>query len=562
MTGFNDLRMRTKLLILIGTALAGLIGNFLVGLLSTRRVAVNGPLYREIVANKDLVADVLPPPEYVIEAFLVAKQFQEESADLRRHALATRFAKLQKSYEERHEYWVSHLPAGVLHDLLLKDSYQPAQAFFRIATDELFPAVMKQDAETMKSSGGRLNDAYEQHRAAIDQVVTEANKEEAAIEEKAGAVLDSTEIWTIVVFAILATFIAIAGLRTARSLTVPINAGVHLLDLVSKGDLTVEVPANLRDRKDEAGDLGKAIDSMSKGLRKLLREVTEGVHTLASSATELSAIASQTSSGTATMAERTGTVAAAAEESSANTITVAASMEQAATNLVSVAGATEEMSATVGDIAAKVAKAHAISEDASARAQAISSLMHELEQAAQQIGQVTETITNISSQTNLLALNATIEAARAGTAGKGFTVVANEIKDLAGQTAHATEGIKTKISGVQTSTGEAMADIGKIFGVIREVGGIVADVAAAIEEQAAVTRDVAGNIAEATGGVKDANERIAQSADVAKSIARDIASVNAALGDVRKGGEQVQISAAELSKLAEQLRALVGQFSV
>jgi len=237
-------------------------------------------------------------------------------------------------------------------------------------------------------------------------------------------------------------------------------------------------------------------------------------------------------------------------------------MEQTATSLVSVAGATEEMSATVGDIANKVGKARAISEDASSKAKAISSLMHELGQAAQQIGQVTETITNISSQTNLLALNATIEAARAGAAGKGFTVVANEIKELAGQTAHATEDIKAKISGVQTSTSEAMEDIGKIFGVIQEVGSIVADIASSIEEQATVTRGVAGNIAEASTGVKDSNERIAQTASVSRSIAKDIADVGDALGDVRKGGEQVQVSAAELSKLAEHLTALVGQFRV
>ena len=141
-------------------------------------------------------------------------------------------------------------------------------------------------------------------------------------------------------------------------------------------------------------------------------------------------------------------------------------------------------------------------------------------------------------------------------------MVANEIKELAGQTAHATEDIKAKISGVQTSTSEAIADIGKIFGVIQEVGSIVADIASSIDEQATVTKGVAGNIAEASSGVKDSNERIAQTASVSKSIAVDIAGVNAALGEVRQGGEQVQVSAAELSKLAERLTALVGQFKV
>ena len=139
--------------------------------------------------------------------------------------------------------------------------------------------------------------------------------------------------------------------------------------------------------------------------------------------------------------------------------------------------------------------------------------MQKLGQAAQEIGQVTETITNISAQTNLLALNATIEAARAGTAGKGFAVVANEIKELARQTAEATEDIKARIAGIQDSTGTAISDIGQITTVIKDVGGIVASIAAAIEEQATVTKDVAGNIAQASTGVRDANQHVNQTAE-------------------------------------------------
>jgi hemerythrin-like metal-binding protein len=188
--------------------------------------------------------------------------------------------------------------------------------------------------------------------------------------------------------------------------------------------------------------------------------------------------------------------------------------------------------------------------------------MKQLGSAAQEIGKVTETITSISSQTNLLALNATIEAARAGAAGKGFAVVANEIKELAQQTATATEEIKGRISGIQSSTGAAIADVDKIAGVIREVGEIVATIATAIEEQASVTRDMARNIAEATGGVKDANQRVSQTAAVSQEIARDIASVNTASGEMTTASQQVQASAMDLSQLAEQLKAMVGRFKL
>jgi methyl-accepting chemotaxis protein len=357
-----------------------------------------------------------------------------------------------------------------------------------------------------------------------------------------------------VLLAILFSFVV------TRSVSRPIGETVALLDQISKGDVTHDVPAELSARKDEAGDLGRALQAMTESLRSLLREVSGGVQTLTISSSDLSAVSTQTATGVKSMSEKTNTVAAAAEEASANTSSVAAGMEQAASNLSSVASATEEMSATVGEIASNSEKARVISEQASVQAENISGLMQQLGEAARDIGKVTETITDISSQTNLLALNATIEAARAGAAGKGFAVVANEIKELARQTATATEDIKSKIAGVQNSTGSAIADIEKIADVIKEVGTIVSSIAAAIEEQATVTKDVAGNIAQASDGVRDSNDRVAQTASVSKSIAQDIAGISSAVGDIRQGGEQVEASAAELTKLAEELGRMLARF--
>ena len=338
---------------------------------------------------------------------------------------------------------------------------------------------------------------------------------------------------------------------------------VERLKAIAAGDLSgARLNEALLTRHDELGELAAAAQTMAESLRRLLSDITTGVQTLASSATELSSISRETATGTASMSERAQTVATAAEEASANTSSIAAGMEQSSSSLASVASATEQMSATVGDISANTARANAISEQATSQARSITEQMQKLGQAAQEIGQVTETINNISAQTNLLALNATIEAARAGAAGKGFAVVANEIKELARQTAEATEDIKGKISGMQGSTGAAIADIGQIATVIRDVGGIVASIAAAIEQQAAATRDVAGNIAQASAGVRDANERVSHTAQVSSSIAQDIAGVHASVSDIRHGGEQVQASASELSKLAEVLGARVAQFSL
>jgi methyl-accepting chemotaxis protein len=349
------------------------------------------------------------------------------------------------------------------------------------------------------------------------------------------------------------------SLLTSKSITSPIRMSVNFAKKMSEGDLTQRLGI---EQKDEIGILAEALNTMAANICSMFRDLSGGVQTLASASTKLSVVSTQTATGVKSMSEKASTVAAAAEETSANTVSVAGSMEEASANLASVASATEEMSARVAEIASSSEKARAISEQATAQTQTISALMQQLGQAAREIGKVIETITDISSQTNLLALNATIEAARAGAAGKGFAVVANEIKELARQTASATEDIKAKIAGVQTSAGGAIADIEKITGVIKGVGSIVSSIAAAIEEQAAVTKDVAGNIAQASAGVKDANERLAQTSTVSKSMASDVASVNVAVGDIRQGGEQVQASSAELSHLAEQLKSLVGQFNV
>jgi methyl-accepting chemotaxis protein len=419
---------------------------------------------------------------------------------------------------------------------------------FKEAVDLFYGPEALQIRVLFNANATGLADLYEKRRV-------EANDEQAA-----------TNASNKVMFLIVSLVGLIIGIAVAvvitRSITRAIADTVGVVERISKGDISVNVPDALRARKDEIGVLAGAMQTMTESLRKLLGGIAGGVQTLAAAATELSAISKQTAAGTASMSDKAHGVAAAAEEASANTLSIATGMEQSSSSLSSVASATEQMSATVGDISANTAKARTISEQATGQAQTISQQMEKLGQAAQEIGHVTETITNISAQTNLLALNATIEAARAGTAGKGFAVVANEIKELAKQTAEATEDIKLRIAGIQNSTGSAITDIGQITTVIKDVGTIVTSIAAAIEEQATVTRDVAGNIAQASSGVRDANERVSHTAQVSKSIAQDIAGVNAAVADIRQGGEHVQSSAVDLSKLAEQLGAQVAQFKV
>lgn len=357
-------------------------------------------------------------------------------------------------------------------------------------------------------------------------------------------------------------FSFLAGVVITKSIAAPLKQAVGILGEVAAGDVSKSVPSSLTARHDEVGDMGRAVEQMASTLRHVITEITGDVQSVASSSTQLSTIAKEVARGAEETSRRSSAVSTAAEQLSAGAMTAAAGMEQAVTNLASVATATEEMSSTIGDIAGNSEKARSISTEATRQADRVSSLMHELGSAAQEIGKVTETITSISAQTNLLALNATIEAARAGAAGKGFAVVANEIKELAQQTAVATEDIKSKISGIQASTGSAVMDIEKIGHVIKEVSEIVTTIATAIEEQASVTKDIAGNISQASSGVKNANHQVAETSSLTREIAGDIGTVTHAAAGMTTASHQVRESAQGLSAISEQLRRQVARFKV
>ena len=352
--------------------------------------------------------------------------------------------------------------------------------------------------------------------------------------------------------------IGIALLFT-RTITLPIRKGTDFAKEMSDGDFTNTLDI---DRKDEIGVLAGALNSMVSSLGAMIRELKTGVDTLSSSSTELSAISEQMSSGAVQTAGKSNTVATAAEEMSANMTSVAAATEQASTNVNMVAAASEEMTATISEIAENTEKARVITDKAVLEAKSASTTVDELGKAAREIGKVTESITEISEQTNLLALNATIEAARAGDAGKGFAVVANEIKELAKQTAEATDEIKRKIEGIQNSTDGTVKQIEQISTVINEVNEIVSIIATAVEEQSTTTKEIAGNVAQAAQGIQEVTENVNQSSTVAGEIAKDISNVNQASKEMSSSSSQVNVSAEQLSTLAEQLKQMTERFRV
>ena len=328
---------------------------------------------------------------------------------------------------------------------------------------------------------------------------------------------------------------------------------------MSQGDLTREVEVR---RQDELGELATCMNEMIRSLRAMMTRVQAAVETMASSSNELSSVSGKVAAGVHQTNDKVNTVAAATEQMSANFDSVATDMNLATTGLISVSESVEGMLSRSRGIVSQSDETRTVVESAVEQAGQLSTVVLHLGTSTQEIGKVTETIMAISAQTKLLALNSTIEAARAGTAGKGFAVVATEIKELARQTAAATEDIRGRIEGVQSSTKGAMGDIGKISSIILELNAAVDTTITVVKEQSGTMKNISRSIAEAVVGVQMANSQVGESAVISKGISADILQVRHSAGEMAAASERVSSSASNLASVSSELRQMIDRFRV
>jgi methyl-accepting chemotaxis protein len=456
--------LRMKLLSLISLCAFAFVVFAIVSWTTINKVKINGDAYNRIAQEKDLIADILPPPEYLIESYLVIHQMIEESDDAKLHELVQRSKKLREEYDERHKYWAGNLPEGPVKNELTATSYKPAVDFFKIQDEQVIPAILKKDRDAAREIiRTSLKARYEEHRSAIDRVVKlvsdDLTKDEKNIKE----------------------------IVSGRSSLLMILGVVISLAIIICAFYMNYVSVSIVGR----------IMRISEGL-------SNGAQMVVSSSAQIASASQNLADG-------------ASEQAS--------SLEETSASLEEMSSMTKQNADNSRQAKALMEDANKIVKKVDEKMSLMASAIQEVTTSSEETGKIVKTIDEIAFQTNLLALNAAVEAARAGEAGSGFAVVADEVRNLAMRAAEAAKNTSSLIENTITTvrkSSELTLQTQEAFQenvtISSKVGNIVDEIAEASQEQARGIEQISMAVAEMDKVVQQSAANAEESAGTAEEM--------------------------------------------
>jgi len=569
MSWLKNLKLRWKLALIAAVSLGALVLTAALGLSAVsslgaalRSLADGGALRNQM--QSDMMHDAIRADALRLAHAASEAEASEAAGDLREHA-----AEFRARFRANELLPLDEASRAALSAL-------SADIGAYLATAERMADLVERDREAARAL---LPEVQVRFAALEDPMAHAADEIEKASQNALLSAEDlaTTCAWRILAVGTAAVLVLLLLLRQVSNvISRPIQNAAEVLLSLAHGDLSRSIES---DQTDEVGHMATALTRASTSFSSVVTELDvliqasqrgqlgvrgdasqfEGVFAqlvigtnalLANLAEPLRFVANSTDALASSSEQLTAVGAelgASASETSDQIAAVSAAADEVSRTTQSLASSTEQMSATIREIAKNASDAARTADNAVRVTESTNAAVAQLGVSAQAIGKVTQTITSIAHQTNLLALNATIEAARAGEAGKGFAVVANEVKELAKETATATEEVKRSIVSIQADTQQAALAIGSVTDLIRQISDISTSIAGAVEQQSATTNEMSRNVSEAARGAKD--------------IARNIGTVTEAAESTSKGAASTIRAATDLARMTAELRQIVSAFT-
>ena len=531
--GFKQRFMLVSLLIVLGFGVL-----LAVGWSTLDRVRIKGDLYNAVTQDKDLIADMLPPPEYIVEPFLLLHLIDIAKDPLERTRLVDIYNESVTAFRTQASKWSETLPEGSLKTSLLATAGEPAREFVRIAEQEFFPALEGKHPEGTSSTEvleSRLQPLFVRHREGILQAVNLAKQQIAEHEEEAMRALETGMIRALVTAGVVLAIVTVIASLVLYSVLSAVRTVVDRMRAIAEADADLSARLEVRSR-DEVGELASWFNAFLDKIANLVTAVKKSSIQLTSTATEMTATSREQEATMNAFGASTNQIAAAVQEISATGTELVSSIQEVSRVAADSAQVASEGRSSLADMESTMSELAGSSESISGKLAAIN-------EKANDINVVVATITKVADQTNLLSVNAAIESEKAGEYGRGFLVVAREIRRLADQTASATLDIEDTVSQMQSAVSAGVMEMDKFADQVRR----------SVETMT----DVGSKLGRIIRQVEQMNQQFELVADGMASQSEGAAQINDAMGSLSSSVQQTVSSLHEFTSASDDLKRSV-----